>query len=145
MGTFAQNPLLPLGATQNWQNARYSAAATHGAMSSPFEFSKADAAPKETSSAVIPRKRETTTILRVRDQSLRVFINVFTVGSVKPVRQAFDQQFIAPFRRDGFDALVILLIRVRQFRDYPFALAVAHDELHSALLPVLAVENVIRI
>jgi hypothetical protein len=79
VGNFAQNPLLPLGATQNWQNARYSAAATHGAMSSPFEVlprvSKAVAAPKETSSAVIPRKNETTTIMRMRDQSLRAFID----------------------------------------------------------------------
>jgi hypothetical protein len=65
-GNLAQNPLLPLGATQNWQNARYSAAATHGAMSSPFEFSKADPAPKVTSSVVKPKKRETTTIPQVR-------------------------------------------------------------------------------
>ena len=70
MGTFAQNPLLPLGATQNWQNARYSAAATHGAMSSAFEVpprvSKAAAAPKETTSAVKPKKRDTPTIRQVR-------------------------------------------------------------------------------
>lgn len=66
VGIFAQNPLLPLGATQNWQNARYRAAATHGAISSPFEFSKADAATKETITAVIPRKRETKTIRQVR-------------------------------------------------------------------------------
>jgi hypothetical protein len=66
VGNFAPKPLLPLGATQNWQKARYSNAATHGAMSSPFEFSKADAAPKETNSAVIPRKRETTIIPQVR-------------------------------------------------------------------------------
>lgn len=70
MGIFAQNHLLPLGVTQNWQNARYSAAAAHGAISSPFEVlpgtSKADAATKETITAVIPRKRETTTIPQVR-------------------------------------------------------------------------------
>ena len=63
VGNFAQNPLRPLGATQNWQNARYNAAATHAALISRIEVvpgvSKADAAPKETSSAVIPRKRET--------------------------------------------------------------------------------------
>ena len=66
VGIFAQNPLLPLGVTQNWQNVRYSAAATHGAISSPFEFSKADAATKETSTAVIPKKRETTINPQVR-------------------------------------------------------------------------------
>jgi len=63
VGNFAQNPRLPLGATQNWQNARYSAAATHGAMSSPFECSRAAPATKETGNAVKPRKRETRTIL----------------------------------------------------------------------------------
>ena len=66
VGNFAQNPFLPLGATQNWQKARYSAAATHGAISSPFEFSKAAAAAKETSAAVTPKTRETTTIPKVR-------------------------------------------------------------------------------
>ena len=86
VGNFAQNLRLPLGATQNWQNARYSAAATQGAMSSPFEFSKADPAPKVTIIAVIPRKRETTTIMRMRDQSLRVFINPFMVGSAEAAR-----------------------------------------------------------
>jgi hypothetical protein len=69
VGNFAQNPLLPLGATQNWQNARYNAAATHAALISRNEVvpgvSKADAAPKETSSAVIPRKTDKTTIARL--------------------------------------------------------------------------------
>src|ERR1017187_3478028 len=79
VGNFAQNPLRPLGATQNWQNARYNAAATHAALISRNEVvpgvSKADAAPTTTSSAVIPRKRDTTTIMRMRDQSLRAFID----------------------------------------------------------------------
>jgi hypothetical protein len=65
VGNFAMK-LRPLGATQNWQNARYSAAATHPALTSRFEVvpgvSKADAATKETSSAVIPRKTDKTTI-----------------------------------------------------------------------------------
>jgi hypothetical protein len=69
VGNFAQNPLRPLGATQNWQNARYNAAATHAALISRNEVvpgvSKADAAPKETSSAVIPRKTDKTTIARL--------------------------------------------------------------------------------
>ena len=70
MGNFAQNRLRPLGATQNWQNARYNAAATHAAMISRNEVvpgvSKADAAQKETISAVIPRKADKTTIERRR-------------------------------------------------------------------------------
>ena len=114
MGTFTQNPLLPLGATQNWQNARYNAAATHAALISRNEVvpgvSKADAAMKETSSAVIPRKRETTTIMRMRDQSLGAFMIFFRVGSTEAARQPFDEQRVTAFRRDGFDALVILLI-----------------------------------
>jgi hypothetical protein len=70
MANLVQNPLLPLGATQNWQNARYRTAATQGAISSPCEIlpgaSKAAAAPKETKAAVTPKKRETTTIPKVR-------------------------------------------------------------------------------
>jgi len=59
-----------LGATQNWQNARYNAAATHSALISRNEVvpgvSKTDPATKETSSAVIPRKREAPTLTLIR-------------------------------------------------------------------------------
>lgn len=102
VGNFAQNPQVPLGATQNWQNTRYSAAATHGAISSPFEFSKADAAPKETTSAVIPRKRETTIILQVRANGTSC---VLWFGP--PARLAVANTFIPPFIHSQFQPLSI--------------------------------------
>jgi hypothetical protein len=61
VGNFALNRLIPLGATQNWQNARYSAPATHSAVNSLPEVSKAHPATKEICSAVIPRKTDKTT------------------------------------------------------------------------------------
>ena len=65
VGNFATNPPLPRGATQNWQNARYSAVAMHIAVTSRIEVvpgvSKADADTKATSGVPKPRKAETAT------------------------------------------------------------------------------------
>ena len=59
--------------------------------------------------------------------------------------QTLDEQLVAAFAGNDPDALVIGLMRVLQVHNHPFALAVAHHEMHEALLRVLRIENVIGV
>src|SRR5271166_796171 len=69
VGHFALRPRFPLGATQNWQNARYGVPTRQAARISRIEFcpgtSTSDAAQKKTMSAVIPITNERMTLRRV--------------------------------------------------------------------------------
>src|SRR5271165_6337094 len=69
VGHFILNPRTPLGATQNWQYARYDVPTRKAATISRIEFcpetSTKDAAPKETMRAVIPITNEKMTLRRV--------------------------------------------------------------------------------
>src|ERR1035438_1390027 len=57
--------------------------------------------------------------------------------------QTLDEQLVAAVAGNDPDALVIGLMRVLQVHNHPLALAVAHHEMHEALLGVLRIETVV--
>src|ERR1019366_341487 len=69
----------------------------------------------------------------------------FSEVSFQASLQPLDEQLVAAVAGSDPDALVIGLMRVLHVHNHPFALAVAHDEVHKSLLRVLRIENVIRI
>src|ERR1039458_3926438 len=82
---------------------------------------------------------------RMRSLSFMARPVSFSEISFQVSGQTLDEQLVAPFTGNDPDALIIGLMRVLQIHNHPFALAVAHHEMHEALLGILRIENVVGV
>src|ERR1017187_5506200 len=84
---------------------------------------------------------------RTRMRSLSFMVRSVSLSEIsfQASCQTLDEQLVATFAGNDPDALVIGLMRVLHVHNYPLALAVAHHEMHEALLRVLRIENAVGV